>query len=147
MTVVFLKTHVFWDAAPYRRGYSSRRFEDSSVFETSEIPYLRDTASPWRRLEFSTSFQLNNLFQMKPTRCTLLFSIFISTSLRVSGNCVPIIRRTYCIYATLVFFSLCVGGCLVCCSRQPPIVTVSSPDDGNIVARNMQRSWNKYTEK
>ena len=42
---------------------------------------------------------------MKPTRCTLLHSIFISTSLHVSDNYVPIIRRTYCIYATLVFLS------------------------------------------
>ena len=77
---------------------------------------------------------LYNLFQMKPTRCTLLLSIFVSTSLHVSGNYVPIIRRTYCIYATLVFFTLCgwlsvwdetgwlsgvlvgmgLGGCLVC---------------------------------
>jgi len=45
-------------------------------------------------------------FQMKPTWCTLLLGIFISTSLHVSGNYVPIIRRTYCIYATLVFFTL-----------------------------------------
>ena len=29
---------------------------------------------------------LYNLFQMKPTRCTLLLHIFISTSLHVSGN-------------------------------------------------------------
>jgi len=41
---------------------------------------------------------------MKPTTCTLLISIFISTSLHVLGNYVPIIRRPYCIYATLVFF-------------------------------------------
>ena len=41
------------------------------------------------------------LFRMKPTRCTLLLSTFISTSLHVSGNYVPIIRRNYCIYATL----------------------------------------------
>jgi len=46
------------------------------------------------------------LFQMKPTRCTLLLSIFISTSLHVSGNYVPIIRRNYCICAALVFFTL-----------------------------------------
>ena len=38
-----------------------------------------------------------NLFQMKPTRCTLLLSIFISTYLCVSSNYVSIIRRTYCI--------------------------------------------------
>jgi len=96
-----------------------------------------------------------NLFQMKPTRCTLLLSIFISPSLHVSGNYVPIIRRTYCIYMTLVFFILYGGlsGLLVGMrshpnqrSRQPPtqnkkyqcrIDTVSSPDDGHIVARNM----------
>ena len=46
------------------------------------------------------------LFQIKPTRCTLLLSIFISNSVHVSGNYVPIIRRTYCIYATLVFFTV-----------------------------------------
>jgi len=47
-----------------------------------------------------------NLFQIKPTRCTVLLSIFISASLHVSGNYVPIIRRTYCICATLVSFTL-----------------------------------------
>ena len=59
---------------------------------------------------------LYNLFQMKPTRCTLLLSIFISTSLPVSGNYVPIIRITYCICATLVFFTLYgwLSGRLVC---------------------------------
>ena len=46
------------------------------------------------------------IFQMKPTRCPLLRGIFISTSVHVSGNCVPIIRRTYCIYATPIFFTL-----------------------------------------
>jgi len=81
---------------------------------------------------------------MSPTRCTLL-NIFISTSLHVSDSYVPIIRRTYCIYATLVFFTLC--GWLSCLqTRQSPIQsqkyqcridTVSSPDDGHIVARNM----------
>jgi len=92
-------------------------------------------------------------FQMKQTRCTLLLSIFISTSLHVSGNYVPIIRRTYCIYATLVFFTL-YGWLSGQQTRQPPILlsteppiqnekyqcridTVSYPDDGHIVARNM----------
>ena len=40
---------------------------------------------------------LYNLFQMKPTRCTLLLSIFISNSLHVSSDYVPIIWRTYCL--------------------------------------------------
>jgi len=46
---------------------------------------------------------LYDLFQYKPTGCTILRGIFISTSLHVSGNYVPIIRRTYCICATLVW--------------------------------------------
>jgi len=54
---------------------------------------------------------LYNIFQMKPTRCKLLLSVFISNSVHVSGNYVPVIRRTYCIYATLV--------CLVCWSGIP----------------------------
>jgi len=49
---------------------------------------------------------LYNLFQIKPTRCTLIRSIFISTSIHVSGYYVLIIRRTFCIYATLLFFVL-----------------------------------------
>ena len=91
---------------------------------------------------------LYNPFQMKPITCTLLLSIFISTSLRVSGNYVPIIRRTYCIYATLVFVTL-YGWVAGLQTRQPPIQidTVSSPDDVHIVARNTYRSLNKYTKK
>ena len=46
---------------------------------------------------------LYNLFQMKPSGCTLLLSIFISISVHVSGSYVPIIRGTYCMYATLVW--------------------------------------------
>jgi len=44
--------------------------------------------------------------------CTILLSIFMS-SLRVSGNHVPIIRRNYCFYATLVSVTL-YGWLLVC---------------------------------
>ena len=65
--------------------------------------------------EFYVFFRasLHNLFQMKPTRCTLLLSTLISTSLHVPGNYVPIIRRTYYIYAMLVFFTLwCAPGWL-----------------------------------
>jgi len=47
-----------------------------------------------------------NLFQMRPSRCTLLLSIFISTSLHVSGIYVSIIRGTYCNYVTLVISTL-----------------------------------------
>jgi len=88
---------------------------------------------------------LYNLFQIKPTRCRLLLSIFISTSLHVSGNYVPIIRRNYCIYATLVFFVL-YGWQSGLQTKQPPIqskkyqcriYTVISPDDRHIVVRNM----------
>jgi len=37
---------------------------------------------------------INAAVQMKTTRCILLLSVFISTFLHVSGNYVPIIRRT-----------------------------------------------------
>jgi len=76
---------------------------------------------------------------------TLFLSIFISNSLHVSGNYVPITRRNFCIYVTVVFFNVYLwpSGLQTC---QPPIQcvkyqcgidTVSSPDDGHIVARNM----------
>jgi len=89
---------------------------------------------------------------MKPTKCTLLFSIFITISLHISGNYVSIIRRTYCIYATLIFFTP--SGLLVGMrvsskladqtanhnrvkNTSAAVDTVSFPDDGHIVARNM----------
>jgi len=108
-------------------------------------PFGRACGTVSEILCFVDRASLYNLFQMKSIRCTLLLSIFISTSLHVSGNYVLIIRRTYCIYATLVFFTLN-GWLSGLQTRQPPIQsekyqcrvnTVSSPDDGHIVARNM----------
>ena len=57
---------------------------------------------------------------MKPSRFTLLISIFISTSLHVSGDCVTIIGRTYCVYVTLVFFTV-YGWLSGLQTREPPI--------------------------
>jgi len=82
---------------------------------------------------------------MKPTRCTLPLSKFTSTSVHVSGTYVLIISRTYCIYVTLVFFTLYVWPSGLQ-TRQLPIQsekyrcridTVISPDEGHIVTRNM----------
>jgi len=70
------------------------------------------------------------LFQMMSIRCKILLSIFISTSLHVSGNYVPIKRRTHCICATS---QLPIQSEKYQCHTD----TVSSPDDGHIVARNM----------
>ena len=79
------------------------------------------------------------LFRMKPTRCTLLLSTFISTSVHVSGNYVPIIRRNFCIHATLS------GRHQL--NRQPPIHcekyqcridTVSSADDGHSCPKHVE---------
>jgi len=87
-----------------------------------------------------------DLLQTKPTSCTLILSIFILNSVHVSGNYVQIIRRTYCIYATLVFIILYGWLSGLQQTGQPPIQsekyqcridTVSSPDDVHIVARNM----------
>jgi len=60
---------------------------------------------------------------------------------------VPIIRRTYCSYATLVFSTLYVEPPIQSEKYQCRIATVSSLDNGHIDARNMYRSWNKYSEK
>ena len=71
---------------------------------------------------------------MKPTRYTLLLSIFISTYLHVSGNYVPIIRRTYCYLCdTGILHSVWVA---VWSADQTATHTgtVGSPDDGHIVA-------------
>ena len=66
------------------------------------------------------------------------FLVYLFQLLYVSGNYVPTVWRTYCIYATLVFFTL--SGLQ---TRQPPIQsekyqcridTVRSPDGGHIVA-------------
>jgi len=79
----------------------------------------------------------SSLFQMKPTGCKLLLSIFISNSLHVSGNYVPIIRRTYCIRAILVFFTVYGWPLIHSAKYQYRIDTVSSAGDGHIVVRNM----------
>ena len=103
------------------------------MFEYAEPFFLRLLRSVDRT-------SLYNLLQIKPTRCTLLLSIFISISLHVSGNYVPIIRRTYCIFATPVFFTLYgwLSGLLVGIrlhshpnqhTRQPPsLIPTSTPD-------------------
>jgi len=84
--------------------------------------------------------------------------IYIYQSLHVSGDYVPIIRRNYCVYATLgtcysvwmtvwyawwneteSFLPLCVPDSRLhrITSTKCRINTVVSPDDGHIVARNM----------
>jgi len=77
------------------------------------------------RMECLRKYKCFSFLQMKPTRCTLLLCTFISTSLHVSGNYVPIIRRNYCIYATLVFLTL-YGWLSGLQTRQPPIVRNTS---------------------
>ena len=71
---------------------------------------------------FDNRASLHNLFQMKPNRCTLILSIFISTALHVSGNYVSIIRRTYGINVKMLFFVL-YGWLSGLETRQPPILT------------------------
>ena len=73
------------------------------VYESQKHLLLRTPA------EFYVLFTVHpcTISQIYPTRCTILFNIFIYfSSLRVSGFHAPIIRRNYCIYATLVFVTL-----------------------------------------
>ena len=106
------------------------------------------TDKNWQKIFFMFRWPafLYNRFQMKSNTCTILLSIFISNSVHVSGN-----------YHQENLLYLCVYGWLSGLqTRQPPIHsakyqcridTESSPDDGHIFARNMYRSWNKYTKK
>jgi len=97
ISIAWLLDHVYCTASK-----KEHNFVGNSLFLYSgkTVIYLRQI------LCFVYRASLYNLFQIKPTRRTLLLSIFISTSLHVSGNYVSIIRRTYCIYTTLVFFTL-----------------------------------------
>jgi len=82
-----------------------KNFPWKSLFKSGL--HLKSEVEQWNLILCSVDrASLYDLFQMEPTRCTLLLSLFISTSLHVSGNYVPIIGRTYCIYATLVFFTV-----------------------------------------
>jgi len=129
----------------YFQHFQLIKFPSSPIFQLHKYPAFKS------RSFYNLS---SRSFQMKPNTCTLLLSIFISTSVHFSGNYMPINRITYCIWATLVFFTL-YGWLSGVQTRQPPrqsekyqsrIDTVNSPDDGHIVARNMYRRWNKYTK-
>jgi len=98
-----------FDSVTMMLGIYANRLRQTSCHKTANNPE-----------QFLLQTTAYHLFQIKPTRCTLLLSIYISTSLHVSCNYVPIIRRTYCIYATLVFFTL-YGWLSGLQTRQPPI--------------------------
>jgi hypothetical protein len=57
--------------------------------------------------------RLCTILKINPTRCIILLSIFISLPYRFWGNHVPIIRKNYCIYTTLVFVTLWVASGLL----------------------------------
>jgi len=82
---------------------------------------------------------------MKPTRCTLLLSIFISTSLHVSGNYVPIIRTTCCICVTLIFFTLC-GWLSVLQTRQPPMQSENRRNNSQLCLRSSSNLYLTFHE-
>ena len=87
---------------------------------------------------------LYNLFQIKPTRCTLILSIFISTSLHVSGN-----------------YVLCISGCMVgrpdsllvhetatygCDDTRGCVMQFWPPDDEHMCSKHVE-AWNKLIVK
>ena len=57
--------------------------------------------------------QRNRIFQISPTRCTILLNIFISLLYMFRASMCSSSGESYCIYATLVFVTL-YGWCLVC---------------------------------
>ena len=119
--------------------------------ESGSLIQIADSTADSNNYQFiSISYQFLCLLTvhpciMKPTRCTLFLSTFISTSLHISGNYVTMIRRTYCIYATLVFFAAYgwLSGLLVGMrpqshpdqnTRQPPSLIPTSRPDSNTVS-------------
>ena len=120
-------------------------FQFLYMFRTTTCPSSRKLTVSVRHWYFSLCMGGCLVDWSGPARCTLLLSTLISISLHVSGNYVPIIRRTYCICATLVFFTL-YGWLSGLQNRQPPIQCekyqcrtdrVSFSDDSHIVARNV----------
>ena len=100
---IFVSFRNIWNSAPLnfpRCVPFSVRLPFACLLPRSSVS-LYIAAVFWNNVTF-----IINIFQMKPSRSTLLLSVFISTSVHVSDNYVPIVRRTYCIYATLVFFTL-----------------------------------------
>ena len=90
---------LYWKTPRYMSSRASLTNKISDFFQMNDTSFsFRFCTDFYKLLHF-------NLFQMKPTMCTLLLSIFISTSVHASCNCVPIIRRTYCICAILVYFT------------------------------------------
>jgi len=89
---------------PHRDSIPGRPARSQSLYRLSKRAHTEVyTILIFQFLNYS---RFLHLFQMEPTRCTLLLGIFISTSLHVSANYVPIISRTYCIYATLIVFTV-----------------------------------------
>ena len=91
----FFETWVSWRMRRiYVQGVSLQLHIQRTVFtERRHVCTPRELHfNPVRRNAARTKF-VKRLFQMKPTRCTLL-SIFIWTFLHVSGNHVHIIRST-----------------------------------------------------
>ena len=99
---IFISTsvHVSGNYVPIiRRTYCSVQNEKYQYRVLCQLQLKLHKVSLGIYIKFCYFFErasLYNPFQMKPTRCTLLLSIFISTSIHVWGNYVPIIRRTYC---------------------------------------------------
>jgi Mn2+/Fe2+ NRAMP family transporter len=62
---------------------------------------------------FYSGPRCSNILQISPTRCTILLNIFISLLYRFRASMCPSSGENYCIYATLVFFTL-YGWRLVC---------------------------------
>ena len=96
-----LKSHTTWQ----KKNISTKqKIEKPKAMKINSTNCLMH--GYWFCLCFVDRASLYNPFQIKPTRCALLLSIFISISVHVSGNYVPIIKRIYCIWATLVFFTV-----------------------------------------
>jgi hypothetical protein len=132
---------LFW-VIPRRLNFIRRRFRTVpstlSAYEDGT-----DIVVPKRR---HIKFRRRGITQKKA--CNNFSHYVYFFSLHISGDYVPIIRRNTCTYATL-------GTCHLSPDSYPfrltntkcRINTAISPDDGQLVARNMYRKEKKHTKK
>jgi hypothetical protein len=102
---------------------------ENSSQKYSQVPQLfasNSTYSVLRILNFSTVTYVCHFSPISPTRCTILFNIFISLLYMFWASMCASLGENYCIYATLVFVTL-YRWHLVCQTRCHPYRVTNMP--------------------
>ena len=93
--------------------FTQRRARIWTMYERCSKMYSLDIFNMSRDFYVLLILQPCIILQINPTRCTILFNIFISLLYMFRASMCPSSGENYCIYATLVFVTL-YGWRLVC---------------------------------